>query len=495
MKRISFVDFCARVLRLELTNHQRVLALVAIDGVDPVRLDGSDRAIALELFGDVDDVPPHARRVQAWSLGRGSGKTTLAASLMLYATVTSDLRRCGPGMTPAAVALAPRQSTARLVIGVARALVRNVPELERLVVRGDDTKEGFSLNRETRVARIAAYAASRGGVNVRGFDLLALVLDEAELFQSETDFVVTDRESFNGAIPRLLHGAGHHAILISTPWPTPTLMGELFAKNWGNPTTALAAFGTSLAMHDYDPSLAACIERERADDPENTARERDCSRDAGGSTNFLDSDTVDASVDPDLLLPAPHDGDALGFGGDIGLVIDSTTLAGVSRRGAAHKVVVLTEQRPTKGSPLRLSQAIAQWSDDLEPYRDITREVAVDGHAREPAREYAQANELNLVDAPAGQNAKADTFVQMRKLFREQRIVIPDHARLRAQLKSVIAKSTPGGGLKIIQARRKGLAHGDLVSALVLALHQVSGDHAADYVGFVQRMRELGHCE
>ena len=52
----------------------------------------------------------------------------------------------------------------------------------------------------------------------------------------------------------------------------------------------------------------------------------------------------------------------------------------------------------------------------------------------------------------------------------EGRIKLPKNPRLIRQLKEVVAKPTPGGGLSITSPRRKGAGHGDLVSALVLAI-------------------------
>ncbi len=53
---MSFVGFCERVLRLHLTPGQRVLCKVAFDGVDPCDLEGEERDLARQLFGDVDEV-------------------------------------------------------------------------------------------------------------------------------------------------------------------------------------------------------------------------------------------------------------------------------------------------------------------------------------------------------------------------------------------------------------------------------------------------------
>ena len=59
-----------------------------------------------------------------------------------------------------------------------------------------------------------------------------------------------------------------------------------------------------------------------------------------------------------------------------------------------------------------------------------------------------------------------------KKLIHEGRIRLPNHPRLLSQLRSVVSKPTPGGGLTISIPRRRGQGHGDLVSAAVLAIWQ-----------------------
>ncbi len=475
---MRFVDFCSQVLRLDLTQHQRVLCLVGIDGIQPEQLDDGDRAIARMLFGDIDAIAPHVRRIQAWRLGRGSGKTTIAAALAVYLAVTADISACGPGDEPAVVTIAPRVKTATLSVRMARELSRRAPSVERLIVKNDDGKDGFAIQRKDgRRVRIAAYPASRGGAAARGLSIVGFVLDEAEFFTSGSDFSVTDRDCYTALIPRLIRGG--LGILISTPWPVETLMSELVDRNFANPSTALVAIGPTLTMRDDDPDLAVDIERERLRDPETAAREFDCVSDASGSTGFFDPTSVDAAVDHDLVLPLVRtDDDARGFAMDLALVRDSAACVGVARRGERYVMVALEELRPKKGAPLKLSSVIATFADLVRPF-GVT-EIAADPWAREPAREYTEALGLAIVDAPAGQAGKADTFIAARKFLREGRACFPNVPRFVAQMKSVLVKPQPGGGIQISQPRRAGLAHGDIVSAWVLALHQVE-DGGLDY--------------
>ncbi len=68
-------------------------------------------------------------------------------------------------------------------------------------------------------------------------------------------------------------------------------------------------------------------------------------------------------------------------------------------------------------------------------------------------------------------------------LLREGRVRIHGlefRERLLQQMREVQGKPTSGGGMSIVHPRWSQGGHGDLVSALVLALWQVSGDAVAD---------------
>ncbi|HSN24961.1 MAG TPA: hypothetical protein VLT45_01715, partial [Kofleriaceae bacterium] len=63
-----------------------------------------------------------------------------------------------------------------------------------------------------------------------------------------------------------------------------------------------------------------------------------------------------------------------------------------------------------------------------------------------------------------------EAYVLTRKLLHEGKIEIPDHPRLIRQLKDVVAKPLPGGGIQISSPRKADGSHGDLVSAFVNAV-------------------------
>jgi hypothetical protein len=165
-----------------------------------------------------------------------------------------------------------------------------------------------------------------------------------------------------------------------------------------------------------------------------------------------------------------HKPEAEGFfaGGDIGLVSDSSALAIVGVRGREIHLMDLLELRPERGRPLKLSNVIASFAERLESFG--IRSFMADGWSREPAREYTDACGLTISAAPEGQAGKVAVYVATRDAMREGRLHLGMHLRLRAQLRSITSTPVAGGGLKISAPRRGG--HGDLVSAVTLAVSQ-----------------------
>ena len=468
---IAFSEFAAKVLRVALTPGQRVLCMVAFDGVQPASLEGEDREMARKIFGDVDLVPESARRIQTLLLGRGSGKTTIAAAFGLYQLLTGDVSACGPGDVPVVVVIAPDRRTAALSVRMALEMARAAPDVARLIQA--DGADGFTLRRhDGRLVGFEAFAASRGGSSVRGRSILSFLLDEAMFFRSDDAgaFVVNDRDMYRALVPRLMRtGRG---IFLSTPWPCETLMGEMFDKNFGAPVTALAARAPTLLMRSDDPHLAAMIATERERDPETCSREFDCQTGTNGGNGFFDTVAIANAIDVQDLPLAPVAHHPVAIGADFAFRSDSSALVVVRFDGTHYRVADMLELRPTKGAPLQPSAVVARFAEVAKRY-GATRVIA-DGHYREAIREHLQEHSLYIQDAPEGLTGKLASYSRTRAVLHEGKARLPNNPRLLGQLRAITSRPTPGGGLTITSPRRAGAGHGDLVSAWVLAVHALA---------------------
>lgn len=474
-------------LGVELTPAQRVLCAVAFDGIDPIDLDAEDRALAVRLFGPVDRIPASARKVLVAVCGARGGKTYILIALrLLHLALTVDLSHLAPGELAAAIVVAPDLRLARQGIRYVRGAVEANADLRPMVCKDADSVDGFTIDRgQGRKVSIECLAASRGGSATRGRSLVGAGLDEAAFFR-DANAVVNDVDVYKSVAPRIMPGG--QLVIASTPWAELGLLHELFSGNHGNPQIALAAHAPTSLLREGHQHILDEIARERIRDPENASREFDAEFMAAGSGLFFDPATIDAATEVDFV-----DGDTgeVGIGGDFAFVSDSSALAVAKRRGRLYDCAELIELRPKRGQPLVPSAVVETFATKMLAHG--VRSMLADLHYLESVREHLAAHKCHATAAPAGQDGKAETYLFLRRLLAERRIRLPKHARLLQQLKAIISKPTPGGGLRIIAPRRGG--HGDLVSALVLAVWAATDfDDPAMRRAEVRGHREVSTC-
>jgi hypothetical protein len=474
MKAPMFTAF-AKALGVAFTAAQLVCYRVMFDGVDPVALEPGERTIAAQLFGDAGVVPPLARETAVFVKGARIGGTRFGALRLLQLALTVDLSTLAPGEIASALIVAPDQRLARQGFRYALGAIRADASLRKRIV-DKPTKDAVTLKRpDGKLVTIETLPATRGGTSLRARSLVGVLFSEAAFFRDE-NYEVNDAELFRAVAPRLLPGG--QIIIESTPWAEAGLLHELFEKNHGAPTTALAAHCPTLVMRGDDERLQRIVAAEYERDEENAEREFGARFLSAGTSLFFDPKAIDACVvDYELPLPPVAWRDHSHAGADTGFTSDSSAIAVVGRRENSVCVVALDEVRPEKGKPLKPSAVVRGWAASASVY--ACPFVVADGHYRESVREYLNEAGLELRDAPAGQGGKASSYVELRKMINEGRITLPKHARLLAQLKKVTAKPQPGGGLKISSPRSR-TGHGDLVSALVLAVWAHQGHDVED---------------
>lgn len=456
----DFGRFCGW-LGVELTPGQAEFARVAYGGGQP------DTALSRRLFGAVEHVPAAARNVVAAVCGARAGKSyVLVAMRLLWGMLTRDVSRVPPGPRAAALIIAPRDSLRAEVLRYALGAVRSKPELARLVIA--ESAELFALRRpDGYEVEFKTGVATSGGTAARGQWWTDFALDECAFFR-DASFKVNDAELYRAGSARVLPGG--QTIVASTPWAQAGLLYELHRDNFGKPTTALVAHAPTLVLHD-SPMTRSIIERERQRDPDNARREFDAEFMTGGTTVFFEGPTIEQATTEEPFAPRP--GDVIAAGGDFGFRSDSSALVLVALRDGVLHVYGGTEERPEGGAPLRPSQTVAAFARTIAGRCSY---LMADGHYREAIAEHLETHGLHYAAAPA---QPAETYVRARMLLREGRVrlhPLPFRERLVQQLREVHGKPTSGGGMSIVHPRWATGGHGDLCSALVLALWQVTGD-------------------
>lgn len=455
----AFVDW----LGVELTPAQRVLCKVAFDGIDPIDLDAEDHALAVRLFGPVDRIPASARKVLVAVCGARGGKTyVLIALRLLHLALTVDLSHLAPGELAAAVVVAPDMKLARQAIRYVRGAVEAKAELRALVSPDADSADGFVIDRGNgRRVSIECLAAARGGSATRGRSLVGAALDECAFFR-DSNAVINDIDVYRSVAARVMPGG--QVVIASTPWAESGLLYDLYTDNHGKPSTALACHAPTSLLREGHQHILDEVERERSRDPESTAREFDAEFLPSGTGQFFDR----ASIEAAMALDLPDEPcNATGAGMDPGFRSDSSALAIAKRYGDVIDVPTVDEMRPAKGSPLVPAEVCARFAGLMNTAEADS--VASDGHYIESVREHMTEHQIGVIDAPPGQQGKAQVYLRFRELLRSGKVRLPQNKRLLDQLLSIVSKPLPGGGMSITAPRTRS-GHGDLVSALVLAV-------------------------
>lgn len=467
----SFVDFAAACGFASPTPAQAMVWAVAFDGHHPFSapIPTGLRHIVPAIFGPLahdptTPIPPIARTTFVQVKGARVGGSRAAALRLLHLAYSVPLA-LAPGEEAFGLVVAPDLRLARQTLGFARGAAQANPALSRTIAA--DSSDAFTIRRsDGRTVAIECLPCTRGGSAVRGRSLVGAVMSEAALFR-DANYVANDVDVYRALHPRIV--AGGQLIVETTPWAESGLAYTLFRDNWGSPSTALAAHCPTPLMRAGDREIEARIEAERKRDPDNARREFDAVFLSGSALEFFDDRTVEAAITARPLGRPADPGARVFAAGDLGLVSDHSALAIVQAVRDKVSLLEVVELRPD-GAPLKLSEVVATFAEAMK--RHGVSRLMVDGWCREPAREWAEQHHVDLIDAPEGRSGKYDTYRALRDALAEGRVELPDHGRLRAQLRGITARPTSGGGMAIHSLRRGTSGHGDLVSALVLAVWQ-----------------------
>lgn len=491
-----FVDFCD-MIGMKLHPAQRVICLVAYDGLEPRDLEGEERELARVVFGEVETIPSHLRRFLFFMCGGRGGKTYVLVSLrLLWGAYVRDLSPLAPGQRAVSLAIGPKDIHRQEIINYALGAARSHPGLKSTLVlprgtRDDDVVSAFAIRRpDGHVVTFEGGVATRGGYGGRGRSLVDVALDEAAFFL-DSGHIVNDAEIFKAASPRVLPGG--QAIVSSTAYAKVGFHYDKWHENFGHPRSGLAAHATTTMLN---PLMAAMVELERMLDPDNARREFDAVPMATVASIFFSSDLIESLIDKELTMPvipeerADEDiypqprlsrpGDEVAAAGDLGFRSNSSALAISTRRGNKLPLSALLEAIPTEGNPLKPSVVIKGFARVMGLFG--ATDMMVDQHYIESAREHA--GEVAIVPAPG---TPSEAFIRVRTLMRSGIPQLPDPnnlppeqaepvRRLIKQLGEVRGTPVAGGGMSITMPMWRSGAHGDLAQGYVLSLFRLSGD-------------------
>jgi hypothetical protein len=386
--------------------------------------------------------------------GRRSGKSFILALIACYLAVFRDWKPyLAPGEVGTIKIIATDRRQARVIHRYCRALLTKVPAFSELIEReGDD--EIVLTNSITIEIQAASFRS------VRGYTLIAALLDEIAFWPSSEDAANPDSEIINALKPAMATVPGSMLLAASSPYAR---RGELWNafRQWHGDEAAPV-----LVWHAATRTMNATVPQRLVD----KALEEDPARGAAeylaqfrsDIESFVSRDVVEAAVFPGRReLPWMHDANYVAFIDPSGAAADAMTLAIAHKDRATGRAVLdcLRERRP----PFSPDAVVAEFAGVLKAYR-VTRATS-DRYGGAWVTERFREHGIHI--APS-ERAKSEIYGEFLAPLNSARIELLDNPRLVTQLCALERRTGRGTGRDVID--HSPGSHDDIANSVAGAL-------------------------
>jgi len=246
----------------------------------------SDRNLLRECTGRTR-LPKDGFTTALFLTGRRSGKSRMAAVAGAFeAVLAGHETQLAKGERGVVLIASPTKSQSRIVRDYLRAIF-NVPLLQAEVI--NESKEGFELRNGTRIEILAGDWRS-----VRGFTLIAAILDETAFFGYDSESKVKSDTELIRAIRPSLATVGGKLIAISSPYATKGWCYSQYKRNFGNDKGPTLVWNCS--SRAMNPTLPQSVVDDAMEDDPASARAEYLGEFRDDVATFLPRDVIEASV-------------------------------------------------------------------------------------------------------------------------------------------------------------------------------------------------------
>ena len=352
----------------------------------------------------------------------------LALIAVYLATFKPYRQYLSPGERATIMIIAADKKQARVIFRYIRALLRNVPMLQRLIER--ETAESFDLsNAVTIEIQTASFRSTRG------YTLVAGLCDEIAFWRSD-ESANPDTEILAALRPAMSTIPGAMLLCASSPYARRGVLWDAWRRHYGKNSPVLVWKAPTRTMNPSVPQRVIDEAMER--DPASAAAEYGANFRVDVET-FISREVVDAACVPDRHeLPPQSNNSYFAFVDPSGGSADAMTLAIAHRDRPTNRVVLdaVRERRP----PFSPEDVVQEFAELLKSYR--CARVTGDRYAGEWPRERFRAH--GIAYDPA-EKPKSDIYRDLLPLLNSGRVELLDHARLTAQLCSLERRTARGG--------------------------------------------------
>jgi hypothetical protein len=401
--------------------------------------------------------PPTKPLQEAWLVvGRRGGKSFVLAVIAVFLACFKDWRPyLNVGEVGTIMIIAKDRAQARAIKRFISGLLRETPMLRRVIE--DETAESIRLR--NRVAIEIHTASFR---STRGYTIIAALLDEIAVWETDEHSAEPDVEVINAIKPGMATIPGAMLLCASSPHARRGALWSAYRKHYaqdGDPVLVWQA-----ATREMNPSVPqAYIDAHMADDPAKAQAEYFAQFRTDVET-FISHEVVDAAVIVGRReLPRVEGVFYTGATDPSGGSNDSFTLSidHVETDASGVRRAVLDAVRETR-PPFSPDAVVAEYASLLKAY-GISRVIGDRyGGAWPPERFAAHGIEYVTADKTA-----SDYYLELLPILNSGRAELLDHPRLAAQLCSLERSAARSGKENISHPPN---AHDDVANCVAIAM-------------------------
>ena len=385
-------------------------------------------------------------------MAKDRGQESHRGAIAVFVTCFRDYRPIlAPGEKAVVMVLAADREQARVVFGYIEALLDGVPMLAALITHR--TKEEIHLrNRVTIRVQTASFRA------VRGFTVVAAVLDEVAFWRSE-DSANPDVEILHALRPAMSTVPHPLLLCISSPYARRGALWEAHHRHYGQDGDPVLVWQADTQSMNPGVDRQVLADAYAADPA--AARAEYGAEFRTDIESFLSREILDRCIVPGRThLPPVADVPYVAFVDPSGGIGDSFALA------LAEGDDVVLDCVHERRAPLSPDAAVEEFVGLLQPYR--VREVVGDRYSEELIRERSRAHGIGYAVTPW---TKSQLYGEMLPLLtshleptreRRRRARLLDDPRLVAQPLSLERRTGASGKDSITHPRD---THDDLANA------------------------------
>lgn len=455
-------------------------------------IDGNGSKLPAEqtkkLFGCSPEIMPSKSNIREVNLsmgGRGGKTSSFLAPYCVFAAWTVPIPTLAAGERAVAAIMAPKKRTARQAFSMAVGLIEKSPILSKSIVH--QNMSSITLKRpDGKEVTIEIVVAKPGGLDVRGFVLVFVGIDEAAYMPCEG--AIVDADVVNALRVRLapvIEGE-NPAILMNVSTPHVEGMGyfmKAIDDNYGKHEHALVAARVSTRWlnpwWDVDGKIEAAERARKPDGDEIADREILAIPLPRGAKSVFNGDALRKCLSigsPEFVRIKA------GAGGDLAFAHDSSALAIALQFPNGLFAIPkggFLQWHPTADKRLVPSQICNEMAKVAKGFG--APDIWADSFYAETLREHTDEHKIGLVVVP-NQADKEQVYLAAAEVVAGCRLALGDldveeAEDLIEQMLSVTRRPGPKGRIIISAPRRKlgddgsgSAGHADGVSALVLAL-------------------------